>query len=662
MNVNAPAPTARAKTLITGNSEMADRIRAHDWGATPLGSIEDWSEPLVTTVNLMLHSPFPTVLLWGPEMVFLYNDAAIPTLTGKHPSALGGLYRDVFHEAWDLVSADMKACFYQGVTAVRDNVFIPIFLNGVLEDHYWSYSLIPVYENTRIAGVYDVYRNTTEIVMGTRRLHESETRLKLATEVAKLGVFMWDTLEDRGVWENEQMYEIFGRTREEGPINGSAFINQVVHPDYRQAFRQAMESTLQDGEPFQFEGMIYLPDKTLRWIEVCGQLQPQMHGSAGQILGTVRDITEVRSGQEVIRNSSKRLAELAAIVESSDDVILSKDLNGVITSWNAAATRVFGYSAEEMCGTSILKLIPEHLHSDEKTIIESVRAGKRVEHFETVRLTKTGHLIDVSLTVSPIRDELGRVIGASKILRDISGRKRIEQSLLQAEKIAATGRMAATIAHEINNPLEAVMNLLYLLRPMITDLAGINYLSSAEDELGRVSHIAKQTLGYYREHASASSASLKEIALHAITIYEPRCKAAGIEVRTALNSSIKIALRRGEMMQVVSNLIANSIYAMPAGGVLSISVEDAQRSAEGVALTVQDNGVGIAPEHLPKVFDAFFTTRSTVGTGIGLFVAKQFVEGHGGQIEIESRNGPENHGTTIRIFLPRVTAYHDQSK
>jgi PAS domain S-box-containing protein len=662
MNVNAPAPTARAKTLITGNSEMADRIRAHDWGATPLGPIEDWSETLVTTVNLMLHSPFPTILSWGPAMVFLYNDAAIPTLMGKHPSALGGLYRDVFHEAWNLVSADLEACFYRGVTAVRDNMFIPIFLNGVLEDHYWSYSLIPVYENASIAGVYDAYRNTTQIVMGARRLRESETRLKLATEVAKLGVFMWDTLEDRGTWENDRMYEIFGRAREEGPINGTAFINEVVHPDYRQSFREAMESTLQNGESFHFEGMIYLPDRTLRWIEVCGQLQPKMHGSAGQILGTIRDITEVKRDQEALQNSSKRLAELAAIVESSDDVILSKDLNGIITSWNAAAKRVFGYSPAEMVGSSILKLIPEHLHSDEKTIIESVRAGKRVEHFETVRLTKSGQLIDVSLTVSPIRDEFGRVIGASKILRDISGRKRIEQSLLQAEKIAATGRMAATIAHEINNPLEAVTNLLYLLRPMITDLAGINYLSSAEDELGRVSHIAKQTLGYYREHASASNASLAEIALHAITIYEPRCKVAGIEIRTALDSSTKIVLRRGEMMQVISNLIANSIHAMPTGGVLSISVEDAKGSPDGIVLTVQDDGVGIAPEHLPKVFDAFFTTRSTVGTGIGLFVAKQFVEGHGGQIEIESRSDPENHGTTIGIFLPRATAFDDHGK
>jgi PAS domain S-box-containing protein len=645
---------ARANSLITGPGEMAARIRAYNWSTTPLGSIEDWSETLLAMVNLMLHSPFPTILSWGPEMVFLYNDAAIPTLTVKHPKALGGVYRDVFHEAWDLVGADLEACLYRGETAVRDNMFIPILFNGILEDHYWSYSLIPVYENGRIGGVYDAFRNMTETVMGAQRLRESEARLKLATEVANLGVFVWDTVEDRGSWENDRMYEIFGRTREEGPVNGAAFLTEIAHPDYRDAFRHAMENTLQKGKPFHFEGLIHRPGGTPRRIEINGNLQPDTDGSKGRILGTVRDITELRKNEEGIQQSAKRLGELAAIVASSDDVILSKDLNGIITSWNEAATRVFGYSADEMIGASILKLIPEHLHSDEKIIIENIRAGRRIEHFETVRLTKDGRLIEVSLTVSPIKDHEGRVIGASKILRDISSRKRIEQSLLQAEKIAATGRMAATIAHEINNPLEAVMNLLFLLREKIRDEEGVGYLAMAEDELGRVSHIAKQTLGYYREHAAASLASLSEIAEHALTIYEPRCIAAGIEVRKSLGSSTKLVLRRGEMMQVISNLIANSIYAMAAGGTLSVSVSDA---GDGIVLTVEDDGEGIAPKDLPKVFDAFFTTRATVGTGIGLFVVKQFIEGHGGRISIESNIESERHGTTVRVFLPLHTAY-----
>jgi PAS domain S-box-containing protein len=652
-----PVITARMNTLITGNSEMAGRIRAHNWSKTPLGPIEGWSETLLATVNLMLHSPFPTILSWGEEMVFLYNDAAISTLTVKHPKALGAHYRDVFHEAWDLVSADLEACFYHGQTAVRDNMFIPILFNGVLEDHYWSYSLIPVYENGRIGGVYDAFRDMTGTVEGARRLRESEERLKLATGVARLGVFVWETATDQGSWENDLVYEIFGRNREDGPVNGAEFLRDFLHPDFHDAFRDAVRRTLQHGDPFRFEGLMYRTDKALRHIEINGNLQPETAASKGRILGTVRDVTETRQAAAEARESAKRLSELAAIVDSSDDVILSKNLDGIITSWNNAATRVFGYNAGEMIGTSILKLIPERLHSDEKTIIENIRAGRRVEHFETVRLTKRGELIDVSLTVSPVKDAQGRVIGASKILRDISTRKRMERSLLQAEKIAATGRMAATIAHEINNPLEAVMNLLYLLRPKITDDEGLHYLTTAESELSRVSHIAKQTLGYYREHAAASMASLAEIVEHAITIYEPRCIAAGITIEKSLSSSRKVVLRRGEMMQVISNLIANAIYAMPDGGVLSISVRDTTTPTDGLALNIADNGAGIASDVLPKVFDAFFTTRTTVGTGIGLFIAKNFIEGHGGQISIESHTQPEKHGTTVRIFLPLQTAY-----
>jgi signal transduction histidine kinase len=175
--------------------------------------------------------------------------------------------------------------------------------------------------------------------------------------------------------------------------------------------------------------------------------------------------------------------------------------------------------------------------------------------------------------------------------------------------------------------------------------------------LARVSHIAKQTLGYYRENASASLASLCDIAEHAIAIYEPRCTAAGISIRKSLESKRKVMLRRGEMMQVISNLVMNSIYGMPVGGTLSISVSDTEVPSEGVVLTIADDGVGIALEILPRVFEAFFTTRSTVGTGIGLFIAKQFVEGHGGKIAIESNSKAEGHGTTVRVFLPVHGAY-----
>lgn len=361
--------------------------------------------------------------------------------------------------------------------------------------------------------------------------------------------------------------------------------------------------------------------------------------------------------RQAVAETQKRAAELAAIVESSNDPIISTNLDGIITSWNRAATRVFGYSTEEIVGRTILTLIPEDLKNEEARIMESIRTGQRIENYETVRVTKDGKRFDVSLSISPVMDEKGKVIGGSKIFRDISDRKRIEQSLLQAEKIAATGRMAATIAHEINNPLEAISNLLYLLRPKLTDSEASGYLATAEEELGRVAHIARQTLGYYRENAAARWTSLSEIAEHAVAIYRPRCTSFGIEVKTCFTSSRKAVLRRGEIMQVISNLVANAIYAMPKGGLLSISIDDVDQPASGMVMTISDNGVGISSDHLPRVFDAFYTTRTTLGTGIGLFIAKQFVEGHGGEINIASQTDAKNHGTTVQIFLPLKTTY-----
>jgi len=445
-------------------------------------------------------------------------------------------------------------------------------------------------------------------------------------------------------------------------VNNRDVLNKPVREALPEVIDQgyiAILDKVYQGEPclgnslkFQVDAGEGLPPDE-RFLDFVYQPLREADGRVSGIIAVGVDVTDRKKAQDAI-------GRLAAIVDSSEDVIVSKDLSGIVTSWNAAAARLFGYSAEEMLGASILKLIPERLHSEETTILESIRAGRRVPPFETVRTAKDGRLVEVSVTISPVKDERDSVIGASKILRDISDRRRMQQSLLQAEKIAATGRMAATIAHEINNPLEAVMNLLYLLRTKVKDKDGRKYLSTAEDELGRVSHIAKQTLGYYREHAAATFTSLSDIVQDAVAIYKPRCAATGIHVITSLQSSRKAMLRRGEMMQVISNLIANSIYAMPNGGELSVSVEDTNDPVSGTLLLISDNGVGIASTDLPRVFEAFFTTRATIGTGIGLFVAKQFIESHGGEISMTSQNDPASHGTTVRIFVPVHTPYDSQ--
>jgi PAS domain S-box-containing protein len=455
-------------------------------------------------------------------------------------------------------------------------------------------------------------------------------------------------------WFNKLWLDFRGRTMEQEVGNGWA---EGVHKEDFDRCLEIYLSNFKERTPFRMEYRLRRADGEYRWIFDHGVPRFSEAGIFLGYIGSCTDINDVYVERQAQLDLAKRLAEYAAIVDSSDDVIISKDLNGIVRSWNSAASRLFGYSSEEMIGQSILKLIPENLQHEEKTIIENIRAGRSVEHFDTVRRARDGNLLEVSVTISPVRDEQGQVVGASKILRNISDRKKLEKSLLQAEKIAATGRMAATIAHEVNNPLEAVMNLLYLLRSKITDGEGLNYLSTAESEIARVSHIAKQTLGYYREHAAASAASLSEIAQQVVSIYEPRCIAANIKLNTFFHSSRKPVVRRGEMMQVVSNVIANSIYALPPGGTIDVEVSDSETGPKGVSLVVRDNGSGVSPENLPRVFDAFFTTRATIGTGIGLFVAKQFVEGHGGKITIESDQDSDAHGTTVRIFLPLATSY-----
>lgn len=214
---------------------------------------------------------------------------------------------------------------------------------------------------------------------------------------------------------------------------------------------------------------------------------------------------------------------LAAIIASSDDAIVSKDLNGIIRSWNDGARRIFGYEADEIIGQSILRLIPEELHPEEATILAKLRAGERIDHFETIRVRKNGEQFPISVTISPIKDDSGAIIGASKIGRDISDRKRVERLAIQAEKLATTGRMAAAIAHEINNPLASVLNLIYLARQSSSSREEIEaYLATAESELERVSHIARQALGYYRDSGSPTEVHLEDLMARVLAVYRTK--------------------------------------------------------------------------------------------------------------------------------------------
>lgn len=370
----------------------------------------------------------------------------------------------------------------------------------------------------------------------------------------------------------------------------------------------------------------------------------------GTILGAskiARDISERRRGDE------SRL-RLAAIVDSADDAIISKDLNGIVTSWNRGAQRLFGWEESEIVGQSILRIIPEALRHEEAEILRKLRAGEKIEHYETTRVSKSGETREVSITISPIRNSNGVVVGASKIARDISDRKKVEQMAVQAEKIATTGRMAAVIAHEINNPLASVLNLIFLARQggLSPDEIQRN-LALAETELERVSHLARQTLGYYRDSGAPLEVHLRELMDNVLSVYRNKILAHSVVVDADYADLRKIRVRPGEIIQIFSNVVSNAVDAMPHGGKLSISIgKDSGATRESLRVVVSDTGHGIERENLGKVFQPFFTTKGILGTGIGLWVARQIAERHGGQISLSSSTEPGKSGTSVTVCLP----------
>jgi PAS domain S-box-containing protein len=375
---------------------------------------------------------------------------------------------------------------------------------------------------------------------------------------------------------------------------------------------------------------------------------------------SIPDQDRIRASEEnpaVPASADRAALLLAAIVESSDDAIVSKDLNGIVTSWNKAAERIFGWRADEIIGKSVTTIIPSELHGEEPRILAKMRAGERIDHFQTVRVRKDGARLDVSLTVSPIRDHNGKIIGAAKIVRDITQRKKMEAAIQTSERLASVGRLAATVAHEINNPLEAITNFIYLARhqPGLPEVAK-QFLDHADQELGRVAHITRQTLGFYRDNSEASLVLVPGVVEDVLTIYQRKFEYKRLQVERRIESGLSICALAGELKQVLSNLLANAIDASNVGGRIIIHARksnDYRSGAAGIRITIADTGTGIDEAHKAKLFTPFFTTKKEVGTGLGLWLTRDLLEKKGGHIRFRSRSVRPT-GTVMSLYLPAI--------
>lgn len=447
---------------------------------------------------------------------------------------------------------------------------------------------------------------------------------------------------------NKAAERIFGYTAEE--IIGKS-ITLIIPPHLQRDELMVLERIRAGQRIEHFHTVRMRKDGSL--LDVSITVSP-IRDRDGKVVGAskiARDITqEKKTDQDAQR--------LAAIVESSDDAIISKDLDGIVRSWNKAAERIFGYKAEEIIGLSITTIIPPELLDDEPRILAKLRVGERIDHFQTVRVRKGGERINVSLTVSPIRDHTGKVIGAAKIARDITHQKKMEEAIQLSERLASLGKLAATVAHEINNPLEAVTNFIYLARhqPDLPEKVKY-YLGYADQELGRVAHIARQTLGFYRDNSYPTWVSVPELVDDVLTIYERKFKYKSLRIERRIDPGLTVYTLQGELKQILSNLIANAIDACKEGDKIVVHARkshDFKSGSQGMRMTIADTGAGIAEADKAKLFAPFFTTKKDVGTGLGLWITKDLLERKGGYIRVRSKDSKPS-GTVMSIYLPQVT-------
>jgi PAS domain S-box-containing protein len=502
------------------------------------------------------------------------------------------------------------------------------------------------------------------------------TQERLAVTLTSIGDAIISTdVDARVTFMNRAAEKLTGWSEEEALGQPLVRIFRIVNEATRQPVESPVSRVLQEGTVQGLANQTVLLNKDGAECAIDDSASP-IRATGGELVGVVlvfRDITAARAAEIA-------MLRLTAIVEGSDDAIVGKDLRGVVTNWNPAAERIFGYTAREMIGQSITLLIPSDRLDEEQQILARLQRGEKVDHFETIRIRKDGHEIHVSLTISPIRDASGTIIGASKIARDITAQKNAERALRQAqaqlqhhardlenqvrertqrlhEMVAELDAFSYSLSHDLRSPLRAIQGfseiLLNEFGPRIPE---------GEEHLRRIARAAKRMDQLIQDVLTFSRVSRADIKHEPLdleklvaTLVHDRPELQPPRARVTVEKPLLPVLgHEASLTQCLVNLLDNAVKFVAPGVTPEVRIATQEHDAK-VRVTVTDNGIGIEPAAQRRVFGIFErlpTSRPYEGTGIGLAIVRKAAERMGGKVGVESKPGS---GSTFWIELPRAS-------
>jgi PAS domain S-box-containing protein len=647
---------------VLGTGEMADRIRAYDWSSTPLGPIDRWSKELLTIVNLLLSSPSPARVMWGAEFILIYNDAYRAIPGPRHPAALGRPAKQVYAESWHVVGPLLERAFSTGETFFYEKLLVPLPSEHGMQDRYLKYSFNPIFEDGRIAGLYGPLHDVTGEVSATRKLRESEARASRILHSIGDAVIVTDA-EARITRMNPVAEQLTGWLEQDalGLPLGKVF--HIVSEATHEIVESPVAKVKRTGTavPLANHTILVRRDGTEISIDDSGAPIPDEHGQLSGIVLIFRDISEKRhmeqQREQLLGQVRARYAELEATYNNAAIAMAIIDVADFrYRRVNRKLCEMLGQSQEQVVGSKVTDIatnVPGLLEA-----LEATAAGRPVAGglLEGELSTSPGVKRFWTMDYMPVFGPDGAVVAIAAASAEITRLKQAEAALMQSEKLAAVGRLAASIAHEINNPLESVTNLLYLARAGASPHEVEDYLNIAERELQRVAAITNQTLRFHKQTTRPTEVGSDQLFGEVLSIYQGRLLNSGIAVEMRNRARRPVSCYEGEIRQVLSNLIGNAIDAIGSDGgrmlLRSRESRNQRTGAEGLVITIADNGPGMSSEIAGKIFEPFFTTKGFSGTGLGLWISQEIVQRHQGRIAVRSSQRAGRGGTVFTLYLP----------